>query len=153
MPGMAYEHTQPGRFHWLLYAVAVLTVVGGWTVRSEGWAAYLLWGVGGLIAILAMSFHYLTVREDGEHLAPRFGPVPLLGKRIPYAQIRGVRAARSKLFDGWGIHWVPGRGWTFNLWGFDCVEVDMQNGKTLRIGTDDVDGLVGHLVARAPARA
>jgi hypothetical protein len=34
MPGMAYEHTQPGRFHWLLYAVAVLTVVGGWTVRS-----------------------------------------------------------------------------------------------------------------------
>jgi hypothetical protein len=121
MPGMAYEHTQPGRFHWLLYAVAVLTVVGGWTVRSD--------------------------------LALRFGPVPLLGKRIPYAQIRGVRAARSKLFDGWGIHWVPGRGWTFNLWGFDCVEVDMQNGKTLRIGTDDVDGLVGHLVARAPARA
>jgi len=145
---MAYEHTQHGRFHWLLYAVAVLVAFGGWVLRSQGWPAYVLWGAGGMTLVVARSFHFLTVREDGQHLSLRYGPIPLFRRRIPYEEVRGVRAARSKIIDGWGIHWVPGRGWTFNLWGFDCVELDLNGGKTMRIGTDDVKGLVAHVSAR-----
>ncbi len=149
---MAYEHTQRGWFHWVIYGVVVLVAIGGWSVRSEGWPAFLLWGVGALVAVLALSFHFLTVREDGAHLSLRFGPLPLLRKRIPYELIRSVRVSRSKLIDGWGIHWVPGRGWTYNLCGFDCVELELDGGKRARIGTDDTAGLLAHLQGRIAQR-
>ena len=42
------------------------------------------------------------------------------------------------------IHCIPGRGWTYNLWGFDCVVV-RQGNKTTRVGTDDVAGLLAFL--------
>jgi hypothetical protein len=46
--------------------------------------------------------------------------------------------------DGWGIHYVPFRGWTYNLWGFDCVVLQLGS-KTVRIGTDDADNLLAFL--------
>ncbi len=36
-----------------------------------------------------------------------------------------VSAARSNWLDGWGIHYFPGRGIIYNLWGFDCVRVQI----------------------------
>jgi hypothetical protein len=61
-----------------------------------------------------------------------------------------VAAARSSWIDGWGIHYIPGRGMTYNLWGFDCVEIDM-NGRTVRVGTDDPEGLTDFLKGRIAA--
>lgn len=58
-----------------------------------------------------------------------------------------IRRARSKLIDGWGVHWLPGRGWTFNLWGRDCVEGNTAR-RRLRIGTDDPEGLANFLTER-----
>jgi hypothetical protein len=39
---------------------------------------------------------------------------------------------------------IFGRGWTYNLWGFDCVEFQYK-GRPCRIGTDDVQGLTDWL--------
>ena len=52
--------------------------------------------------------------------------------------------AKSSILDGWGIHMSPSGGWTWNLWGFDCVDVWFEReGKTrkIRIGTNDPSGL------------
>ena len=54
-----------------------------------------------------------------------------------------VEAGRSSLIDGWGIHWIPGRGWTYNLWGFGCVVIQ-QGKKTTRVGTWKSNGSSGH---------
>ena len=51
------------------------------------------------------------------------------------------------LIDGLGIHYVPFRGWTYNLWGFDCVVLELGK-KTLRIGSNDADGLLTFLRSR-----
>lgn len=51
------------------------------------------------------------------------------------------------MVDGWGIHKILGRGWTWNLWGFDCAELRV-DGQTLRVGSDDADGLVEFLKTR-----
>jgi hypothetical protein len=59
-----------------------------------------------------------------------------------------VKRSRSKVVDGWGIHCVVGRGWTWNLWGFDCVELRVK-GTTYRIGSDDADALARFLQSRA----
>ena len=36
------------------------------------------------------------------------------------------------MLDGWGIHLSPSGGWTWNLWGFDCVDVTYKKGRKLR---------------------
>jgi hypothetical protein len=38
-------------------------------------------------------------------------------------------------------------GWVWNIWGYDCVVIRMKRG-TLRVGTDDADGLVEFLRSR-----
>lgn len=101
----------------------------------------------GAIASLYLvgAFVYFDVWDRGGSLLARFGPLPMFFKRIEYEKLQSAEPGRSSLIDGWGVHWVPTRGWTFNLWGFDCVELVVVGGRRLRIGTDDVDGLVAHL--------
>jgi hypothetical protein len=97
-----------------------------------------------IIVPLAFCFKTLTVQDERTHLALRYGPVPVFAKRLAYAEMTDVKRARSTFTDGWGIHWGPGRGWTYNLWGFDCVEIRLGD-KLLRVGTDDADELAGFL--------
>lgn len=89
-------------------------------------------------------FGSLTIRDEGEWLALRYGPLPVLRKRIRYADITSVEAGRTSIIDGWGIHYIPGRGWTYNLWGFGCARLTLGR-KVIRIGSDDVDNLVRFL--------
>jgi len=103
-----------------------------------------------VLVVASLMFTTLTVRDAGDHLDVRYGPLRLLGTKVAYAAVRSLRRARSKLIDGWGIHWIPGRGWTFNLWGRDCIEVET-TGRLIRIGTDDPDGLAGFLASRTGA--
>jgi hypothetical protein len=62
-------------------------------------------------------------------------------KRIAYDQIDRAERSRSRWIDGWGVHWVPGRGWTYNIWGFDCVTLTMGK-RTVRLGSDDAESLL-----------
>jgi len=58
-----------------------------------------------------------------------------------------VKRGRSDLLDGFILAYGPGRGWIWNLWGFDCVRVQTTKG-VLRIGTDDAAGLAAFLGGR-----
>ncbi len=98
---------------------------------------------------LILLFSSFVVEEDGDALQLAFGPLPLIRKRVRYADLAAVRETRTDLLDGFGIHWVPGRGWTWNLIGFAAVEVTYRNGHTLRIGAGrDARGLAEHLRQR-----
>ena len=144
---MVYARTQHGRFHYGLYAVVAGMLVAAWLARHEPFPSGMLLGVSFIMFFFTQAFHYLTVRDEGDALAIRFGPLPLLRKRIPYSRITAVEPGRTSLVDGWGVHWVPGRGWTYNIWGFDCVVVHLGR-RVIRIGTDDVENLVAFLRAK-----
>jgi hypothetical protein len=73
-------------------------------------------------------------------LAFRFGLFPLIRKRIRYADITAFEIGHTRIIDGWGINYFPGRGWTYNVWGFACVKLTLGR-KIIRIGTDDAEGL------------
>ena len=104
----------------------------------------ILAGVGTTFIGLGLCFGSLTVRDEGQWLAVRFGPLPVFGTRIAYSSITGVEAARSDALDGWGIHWILSRGVIYNVWGFDCVRIQMGK-RSVRVGTDDVEGLTSFL--------
>lgn len=143
---MTYDHTQRGYLHWLLLLLAVVEAVSAAAIWNDEprWISWLLIGIAVLFLTLGTAFAHLRVVGSGDRLLLRFGPLPLLRRQVPYAGITAVDAGKSSLIDGWGIHWVPGRGWTYNLWGFDCVVVNYRD-SVIRIGTDDVAGLVAFL--------
>ncbi|OHB83244.1 MAG: hypothetical protein A2V98_01905 [Planctomycetes bacterium RBG_16_64_12] len=141
---MQYCHTQRGRFHYLLYLVVAGMLVGAWLARDSHVPMALLLGVAVVMFFFAQAFHYLTVRDEGDALAIRFGPLPFLRRRIPYASITAVEPGRTSFLEGWGVHWVPGRGMTYNIWGFDCATLHLGK-RVIRIGSDDVENLVSFL--------
>ena len=145
-----YEHTRWAPICWiiLLPPLAVLLIAA---ILAGGRVVVPLFFVGVALTAVAFSFRSLRVVDDGDALAIRFGPIPLFRKRIPYAEIQAAERDRSSVVDGWGIHWVPGRGWTYNLWGFDCVRLTLTGGRTIRVGTDDPDGLERFLQQKSAA--
>ena len=102
---------------------------------------------GVVIVLVGTMFGYLRVWDDGDRLMVRYGPLPVFHAKIPYADMTAVEPDRSSLIDGWGIHYVPGRGWTYNLWGLDCVKI-MRGDRITRIGTDDRENLAAFLQSR-----
>ena len=146
-----YHHTQFGKLWMVLLGLSlVLGLVGVGTLVDgvEEEAGVLLLIVAAILFVAAQCFVALTVSDRGDHLSVHFGPVPLFRKRIPYADMLSVEPSRSSLFEGWGIHLVPGSGWTWNIWGRTCVDVHMAQGNRTRIGTDDQAALLAFLRAR-----
>ena len=67
----------------------------------------ILMVIAAIFALCGLVFGSLTICDEGDYLALRFGPLPLLCKRIRYADITGVEIGRTRIIDGWGIHYFP----------------------------------------------
>lgn len=138
---MRYEHVQSAPLHLLLWVSAAGTATAAATANDP--VGRLVLVVGSLLtAVLAASFGRLTVRDEGERLAIRFGPLPLFRRFVPFGEIESAQTGRTTLLEGWGIHLSPGGGWVWNLWGRDCVDLQLTGGRRLRVGTDDPEGLL-----------
>lgn len=142
-----YHHTQTSPIRFVLFAVLVLSSLAGWYWRAEFAAWFSMACLSGVTALIWLTMTRLTVVDEGDDLLVQFGPVPLFSTRVQYQSVQTFQATRSRVIDGWGIHYIPGRGWTWSLWGFDCVDV-IQDKSTLRIGTDDSENLEAFLKTR-----
>ena len=142
-----YEHTQHGYWQWIISGLLVITVLWQW--NGGDWIEPLMPLVLfiGTMILLMLSFSWLRVADGGNHLLMHFGPLPLATKRIPYTRITSVKCGRMSLFDGWGIHWFPGHGWTWAVHGFECAVLHLGD-RRLQIGTDDSAGLAAFLEER-----
>ncbi|MEN6449871.1 MAG: hypothetical protein ABFC96_05205 [Thermoguttaceae bacterium] len=141
---MQYEHTQTGWWHRIFLAIAAVLVLGALLARGEPASAWVALSIAAVFLLCALVFGSLTVRGGVDAIALRYGPLPLFRKRIRYRDITAVEPARSSVIDGWGIHYIPGRGWTYNLWGFGCVKLTLGK-RVIRVGTDDVERLAEFL--------
>ncbi len=138
----SYDHTQRGSWHWMMLAVGL--VMAGVGVFTGGIAPSLCALV---VFVAAAMFAQLRVWDDGDALCARLGPLPLLGARVPYANIESVEPARTTLWQGWGLHGWPGAWLVLNLWGYDAVELRLKEPTGLLrfrrylIGTDEPEAL------------
>lgn len=137
-----YSHRQKAPLCLILYGSALACFVLVWVI-GDTQGMVIGGGVGLLIALLAPCFHHLTVADQGDVLAIRFGPIPLFRRTVRCADIEKVEVGRTLILEGWGIHYSIRGGWVWNLWGRACVVVRFNNGGTLRIGTDDAENLAG----------
>jgi len=122
---MPYNHTQHAPLHFIVSAPAIVCLASAWFARGDSVAVAVCLAVAFVLFFAAAMCHHLTVSDEGDWLAVRFGPLPLLSKRIPYADMAAAEPDRSTILDGWGIHYMIGKGWIYNLWGFDCVRISL----------------------------
>jgi hypothetical protein len=138
-----YSHTQRAPMCLILYGSALACFAGACIIEETS-VIFIVGGASLLMVLLAPAFHRLSVVDQGDVLAIRFGPLPLSRRTVRYTDIEMVEVGRTLVLDGWGIHYSITGGWVWNLWGRDCVEVHFKRG-ILRIGTDDATNLAGFL--------
>jgi hypothetical protein len=143
----SYKHVQYAPLCLLLYVLAGVFFVLGWVLEREQPFPWLFPPIGLFMLVLAASFHHLTVEDQADRLSVSFGPVALFRRSIKYDAIISAEIGRTTLLDGWGIHMSLRGGWVWNLWGRDCVVLQLRKG-ILRIGTDDAEDLAAFLQSR-----
>jgi len=148
-----YSHTQKAPLYLILYGTALWCFVAVRLVRSLPALALVLAVVGVLMAVLGLAFQRLTVEDQSDRLAVRFGPLPLFRRNVRYDDMERAEIGRTTVLDGWGIHLSLRGGWVWNLWGRDCVVIYLKNGGVLRVGTDDADNLARFLEGRIAHRS
>jgi hypothetical protein len=141
----SYKHVQhvPGLLLLLMYVILLFVVLGRVLIGEQPipWFSppILLF-----MLILAGSFHHLTVEDKGDRLSVSFGPIPLFRRSIRYDDIISAKIGRTTILDRWGIHWSLRGGWVWNIWGRDCVVLQLRK-RILRVGTDDAENLAEFL--------
>ena len=137
-----YQHTQRGPWSFVLLAVVAsnLTLAVRLWGNEPAWASWLFLSVALLMTFMTFCFQSLTTTVSETSLRVHFGPIPLLEKKVLLEEIVSVRPEKSSLLDGWGVHWTPGKGWLYNMWGFDCLAINLGT-RHFRVGTNDPDQL------------
>lgn len=100
--------------------------------------------VAAVVLILPLLFFCsLTTEVTDRAFRFSFG-IGLISKTIPRSEIAACRVVRNPWTFGWGIHLTP-RGWLYNVSGNAAIEIDLRDGKRLRVGTDEPEALCAAL--------
>ena len=114
--------------------------LGIWRDPEVGRSTALL--LSALFALLAAAFWVLLgrlqVQVTRSELVIGFGHVPLIRKRVPFADISGVESVKYRPlleFGGWSIRFGRGgkRAWTIR--GNRAVRLQLKDGRQLYVGS------------------
>jgi hypothetical protein len=102
-----------------------------------------------ILLVVLLQFSSLTVVVQDGSVTCRFGP-GIIRKRIPLASISDARPVTNSWLAGWGIRWIPGHYWLWNVSGLQAVELEFRDGGRFRIGTDEPEVLARAILASLP---
>jgi hypothetical protein len=131
-----YRHTQIG---WTLIAIVVgvglleLTIVALSTPSTL--ALTLAGALAAVFAVLLVMFASLTVVVDDRAVRLWFGS-GLLRREVLLADVVAAGAVRDSAWAGWGVRAIP-HGWSYRVGGLDAVELKLENGRVVRVGSDE----------------
>lgn len=88
-----------------------------------------------VFVLCTLGFSTLTVKVSRASVVIKFG-VGIISKTFAVADIETAAIVRNRWYYGWGIRLTP-HGWLYNVSGLDAVEIQLENGRKYRIGTDE----------------
>ena len=137
-----YRHTQIG---WTLIVLVVAVVLAELTIVAfsspQSTLALALSAVlVAVVAVMLALFSTLTVVVDDRAVRLWFG-LGSLRREVMLADVTAARKVRNHWYAGWGVRIIPG-GRLYNVGGLDAVELEMDNGRVVRVGTDQPDALL-----------
>ena len=136
MTPLPYRHTQTGTIT-LVAAVAALAVAV-FTIAWVGPRA-VLWPVIAVAVLGMFAFSSMTIEVDQSRFAFWFGP-GWIRRSFGLAEIRSWAVVKNPWWYGWGIHLTP-YGWLYNVGGSGAVQLELHDGRRLRVGTDEPERL------------
>ena len=142
-----YRHTQTA---WMLIVVIVAVVLAELTIVTfsapqDTVSLALSGAVVAVAAVMLALFSTLTVVVDDRALRLWFG-LGSLRRDVMLDEVTAARKVRNSWHAGWGVRAVP-RGRLYNVGGRDAVELELDNGRVVRVGTDQPDALLAALRA------
>jgi hypothetical protein len=118
------------------------------TNPGPDWMVWLFWLLFGIGFPIVWAMMKLVVEVRSDHLLIRF--YPLTTRKIPFSDIKQVEARTYKPvreYGGWGL-----RGWgnkrAYNVSGDKGVELELQDGQTIMIGSQKPEELALALEAK-----
>jgi hypothetical protein len=142
-----YRHTQVG-WTFIVLVVAAVVVELSLVALSASQSPLALALAGGLVAVVAVLlalFSALTVVVDDRAVSLSFG-LGSLRRKVMLADVTAARRVRNHWYAGWGVRIIP-RGRLYNVGGLDAVELELDNGRVVRVGTDQPDVLLAVITA------
>ena len=131
-----YHHTQSGTvtriagFAGLAIAAYTLTRLG---------SGPIIWVVL-IVAVLGVfAFGSMTVEVDHERFTFWFGP-GWIRRSFLLAEIQSWTPVTNPWWYGWGIHLTP-HGWLYNVGGMGAIQLELRDGRRLRVGSDEPERL------------
>ena len=141
-----YQHRQFSP--WPLAALGLVSALSAaYTAKGCKRRASSLPSLG--FALFVLQFCVLSTRVDESGLSWNFG-LGFPSGFIAFDEIAGVELAKTKLWEGYGIHWTPRHGWLWNAAGRDAVRIRKRHGAVITIGCDDAAGLYDAICSRLP---
>ncbi len=98
-----------------------------------------------IIALIGLLFGWLTVDVDDRRLLMTMG-IGLIRRNIPLRTVQAFAPVLNRWYYGWGVRFTP-YGMLYNVSGLRAVEVLFDDGRRVRIGTDEPEALVRALSA------
>lgn len=149
MTVVIYQHSQRTSVWLGGFAVLEIVVLVAMIVADVPLATLIIFlaAISLLVLVLAL-FSRLRVEVDAQEVRAIFGS-GWPRRAVALGDIQSASVVRNKWWYGWGIRFI-GRGWLWNVWGLDAVELMLANGKRFRIGTDDPEGLRAALATTTP---
>jgi len=142
-----YKHTQ---FSYLmLFSTLAVFALFAWvhiSASAEPESAdsgpnFAITALMALILFILASLLSLQVIIDGEYLRIKFS-FGIYQKKFPLSDITSAKIVKNHWHYGWGIReWLWPKMLIYNVSGFDAIEIQLKNGKTYRIGTNEPEKL------------
>lgn len=127
-----YSHTQKSG---LMIFTSMFLLAGGAALSWFSGRDALFYPPAGVALFIYFGFRELAVEVDEVSVRLSFG-AGWFKKSFPLSDIISARAVKNSWMCGWGIRYI-GKGWLYNISGLDAVELELGNGRIVRIGTDE----------------
>lgn len=145
-----YRRTQAVTALWVVMPATALGLSVALVLsRDPSLAGGLAFVLGTSALTLAVLGHF-TVQVGEGRLAWHYGVFGWPRWQVALEDIVQAEAATSTAWEGWGIRKTRS-GMLYNARGLRCVRLQLRDGRTLRLGSDEPERLLAFLRARVPA--
>jgi len=159
MPDPRFHEEQGLRHWWLWLLVGAIAVAAWWsfvhqivlgrpfgTNPGPDWVVWLVTGVCGVVVPVTLLAARLVVdvSPDGVRLHYR----PFRNRWIEARSVVGFEVVTYRpirQWGGWGIRYAFGRGWAYTAYGTQGVRLELEDGRSLLVGSQRPEALAAAL--------
>jgi len=134
---------------WIPLSIGPILFFWFWYAGQEDQALIVLGFLTIPVSIWLMFYCMKVVVENGE-LRIAFG-IGLIAFTYPLHLVEDCRPVRNKWYHGLGIKMRP-QGMLYNIRGLKAIELELSNGRLIRVGSDEPEEFCKAIRAQIPQR-